>query len=175
MTKPIHMMIRALDAEQSLDFYRRAFDLNITGRFAFDDFELIYLNDKPGAIEIELTVNRGRTKAYDLGDGYGHVAFVVDDRVRARPIRARRASPRPSQRDAAEWQAVCQVFLCARPRRVQNRNFAEIWPVRVRMPFAVRVSAARGPYSDPATSPKADRDNCPMSRRFRHRPAARYP
>ena len=79
MTKPIHMMIRALDAERSLDFYRRAFDLNITGRFAFDDFELIYLNDKPGAFEIELTVNRGRTKAYDLGDGYGHVAFVVDD------------------------------------------------------------------------------------------------
>lgn len=33
------MMIRALDAERSLDFYRRAFDLNITGRFAFDDFE----------------------------------------------------------------------------------------------------------------------------------------
>jgi lactoylglutathione lyase len=79
MTKPIHMMIRALDAERSLDFYRRAFDLKITGRFAFDDFELIYLNDKPGAFEIELTVNRGRTKAYDLGDGYGHVAFVVDD------------------------------------------------------------------------------------------------
>jgi lactoylglutathione lyase len=79
MTRPIQMMIRALDAERSLDFYRRAFDLNITGRFAFDDFELIYLNDKPGAFEIELTVNRGRTNAYDLGDGYGHVAFVVDD------------------------------------------------------------------------------------------------
>jgi lactoylglutathione lyase len=79
MTKPIHMMIRALDAERSLDFYRRAFDLKITGQFAFDDFDLIYLNDKPGAFEIELTVNRGRTKAYDLGDGYGHVAFVVDD------------------------------------------------------------------------------------------------
>jgi lactoylglutathione lyase len=79
MTRPIHMMIRAFDAERSLDFYRRAFDLKVTGRFAFDDFELIYLNDKPEAFEIELTVNRGRTKAYDLGDGYGHVAFVVDD------------------------------------------------------------------------------------------------
>ena len=53
--------------------------MKITGQFAFDDFDLIYLNDKPGAFEIELTVNRGRTKAYDLGDGYGHVAFVVDD------------------------------------------------------------------------------------------------
>jgi lactoylglutathione lyase len=79
MTKPIHMMIRALDPDRSIDFYRRAFDLNIAGRFAFDGFELIYLNDKPEAFEIELTVNRDRTKPYDLGDGYGHVAFVVED------------------------------------------------------------------------------------------------
>ena len=77
MTKPIHMMIRALDAERSLDFYRRAFDLNITGQFAFDDFELIYLNDKPGAFEIELTVNRGRTKR-------------LRSRRRLRPCRFRR-------------------------------------------------------------------------------------
>ena len=79
MTKPIHMMIRVLDAERSLDFYHRAFDLNITGRFAFDGFELIYLADKNAAFEVELTVNRDRTVPYNLGDGYGHVAFVVDD------------------------------------------------------------------------------------------------
>jgi lactoylglutathione lyase len=54
------MMIRALDADRSLDFYRRAFDLNVTGRYAFDGFELIYLNDKPGAFEIELTELRPR-------------------------------------------------------------------------------------------------------------------
>jgi lactoylglutathione lyase len=29
--------------------------------------------------EVELTVNKGRTEPYDLGNGYGHVAFVVDD------------------------------------------------------------------------------------------------
>ena len=29
--------------------------------------------------EVELTVNKGRTEPYALGDGYGHLAFVVDD------------------------------------------------------------------------------------------------
>ncbi|RZM08875.1 MAG: lactoylglutathione lyase, partial [Sphingomonas sp.] len=29
--------------------------------------------------EIELTVNKDRTEAYDLGDGYGHVAVTVAD------------------------------------------------------------------------------------------------
>jgi lactoylglutathione lyase len=102
MTKPIHMMIRALDAERSLDFYRRAFDLNITGRFAFGDFELIYLNDKPGAFEVELTVNRGRTKPYDLGDGYGHVAFVVDD-IASEHARFEREGFHPGSLKEMQW------------------------------------------------------------------------
>src|SRR4051794_27425081 len=29
--------------------------------------------------ELELTVNHGRTAQYALGDGYGHLAVVVDD------------------------------------------------------------------------------------------------
>ena len=29
--------------------------------------------------ELELTINKGRTDPYDLGDGYGHLAFCVDD------------------------------------------------------------------------------------------------
>ena len=29
--------------------------------------------------EIELTVNKGRAEPYELGNGYGHLAFVVDD------------------------------------------------------------------------------------------------
>jgi lactoylglutathione lyase len=30
-------------------------------------------------MELELTVNKGTTTPYDLGNGYGHLAFVVDD------------------------------------------------------------------------------------------------
>ncbi len=29
--------------------------------------------------EVELTVNKGRAEPYALGDGYGHMAFVVED------------------------------------------------------------------------------------------------
>ena len=29
--------------------------------------------------EVELTINKGRTEPYDLGDGYGHLAVSVPD------------------------------------------------------------------------------------------------
>ena len=45
----------------------------------FENFTLIYLsNDKTG-FELELTVNKGQKEAYDLGNGYGHIAVVVED------------------------------------------------------------------------------------------------
>ena len=36
------------------------------------------------AFELELTVNKGRGEPYNLGDGYGHIAFSVDDLDAAR-------------------------------------------------------------------------------------------
>jgi lactoylglutathione lyase len=79
MAKAVPSMIRVLDAERSLRFYRTAFGLEIAGRFPFDGFELIYLSNAESTFEIELTVNHGRSEPYRLGDGYGHAAFVVDD------------------------------------------------------------------------------------------------
>jgi lactoylglutathione lyase len=79
MAKAIHMMIRVRDEARSVDFYRRAFGLEIADRFDFDDFTLVYLRNAEADFEIELTVNKGRTEPYALGDGYGHVAFAVDD------------------------------------------------------------------------------------------------
>jgi lactoylglutathione lyase len=43
VAKAIHMMIRALDEQRSLDFYGRAFGLGIAQRVDFEDFSLIYL------------------------------------------------------------------------------------------------------------------------------------
>jgi lactoylglutathione lyase len=63
----------------SVDFYDRAFGLKIADRFDFDDFTLVYLRNAENDFEIELTVNKGRSEPYQHGDGYGHVAFVVDD------------------------------------------------------------------------------------------------
>ncbi|MEO9298855.1 VOC family protein [Devosia alba] len=80
MAKLVHSMIRVIDEARSLDFYRRAFGLQIVDRIEFPEFALIYLNDPTtGGFELELTVNFGRTQPYDLGDGYGHLAVVVDD------------------------------------------------------------------------------------------------
>lgn len=79
MAKAIHMMVRVLDAERSIDFYERAFGLTVADRFDFDDFTLVYLRNPEADFEVELTVNKGRAEPYDHGDAYGHVAFAVED------------------------------------------------------------------------------------------------
>jgi lactoylglutathione lyase len=79
VAKAIHMMIRVLDETRSVDFYRRAFGLEVADRFEFDGFTLVYLRNRETDFEVELTVNHGRTEPYQLGDGYGHIAFCVDD------------------------------------------------------------------------------------------------
>jgi lactoylglutathione lyase len=72
-------MMRVLDEGRSVGFYRRAFGLEVADRIDFESFTLVYLKNPEADFEVELTVNKGRTEAYDLGDGYGHIAVVVDD------------------------------------------------------------------------------------------------
>jgi lactoylglutathione lyase len=79
MTKAIHSMIRVLDEERSIAFYNTAFCLSVAERLDFDSFTLIYLSNDESEFELELTVNKDRSTPYDLGDGYGHLAFTVDD------------------------------------------------------------------------------------------------
>lgn len=79
MAKAIHMMVRVLDEERSVAFYKTAFGLDIADRAEFDDFILIYMSNEEAPFEVELTINKGRTESYNLGDGYGHLAFAVDD------------------------------------------------------------------------------------------------
>jgi lactoylglutathione lyase len=79
MGKAIHTMLRVLDEQKSVDFYKNAFDLDIEARFDFDGFTLVYLRNPEADFEIELTVNKERTEPYTHGDGYGHVAVAVDD------------------------------------------------------------------------------------------------
>lgn len=79
MAKYIHSMIRVLDEARTVDFYERVFGLRVADRLDFDDFTLVYLSNDESETELELTINKGRTEPYDLGDGYGHVAFSVED------------------------------------------------------------------------------------------------
>lgn len=79
MAKTVHSMIRVLDEARSLAFYQQAFGLDVAERLEFDAFTLIYLKNPESPFELELTVNKGRTEPYQLGDGYGHLAVVVDN------------------------------------------------------------------------------------------------
>ena len=79
MAKAIHSMIRVLDEARSCAFYETAFGLTVADRLDFESFTLVYLRNPDADFEVELTVNKGRTEPYDLGDGYGHIAFCVDD------------------------------------------------------------------------------------------------
>lgn len=79
MAKMIHSMIRVLDEARSVAFYRTAFGLEVADRLDFDNFTLVYLSNPETEFELELTVNKGTTEAYDLGNGYGHLAVSVED------------------------------------------------------------------------------------------------
>lgn len=79
MPKMIHTMIRVLDLDKSLKFYREAFDFVSSHTLDFPDFALVYLRNPENDVEIELTLNKGRTEPYTHGTGYGHHAYVVDD------------------------------------------------------------------------------------------------
>ena len=84
MAKLIHTMVRVLDLERSLRFYRDAFGLEEVHRVDFPTFALAYLRNRESDFEVELTVNKDRKETYTHGDGYGHVAVCVDDVARER-------------------------------------------------------------------------------------------
>ena len=75
----IHTMIRVVDLDRSLDFYRKALGMEISQQLDFPDFALAYLRNPENDFELELTLNKGREEAYTHGTGYGHFAFCVDD------------------------------------------------------------------------------------------------
>lgn len=79
MAKSIHSMIRVLEENRSVDFYRQAFRLDVADRLDFETFTLVYMSNAESAFELELTINKGRSEPYDLGDGYGHFAVSVED------------------------------------------------------------------------------------------------
>lgn len=79
MAKLVHTMIRVLDEARSVEFYEKAFGLRIVDRLDFETFTLVYMAGDAVSFELELTINKGRTEPYELGDGYGHLAVVVDD------------------------------------------------------------------------------------------------
>ena len=116
MAKMIHSMIRVLDEERTVSFYDQAFGLKVAQRLDFAAFTLVYLSNAETGFELELTINKDRTKPYDRGDGYGHLAVSVDD-VDAEHARMSAAglAPRKLVDFAPDGEVIARFFFIADP------------------------------------------------------------
>jgi lactoylglutathione lyase len=107
MAKLVHSMIRVLEEERSVRFYREALGLEVADRLDFEEFTLLYLSNGDSAFELELTVNKGRMARYEVGTGYGHLAVVVEDleaeHARMTAAGLARARSWSSPRAGASW------------------------------------------------------------------------
>lgn len=116
MAKPVHSMIRVLDEAKSLDFYKRAFGLEVVDHLRFSNFALIYLRHPSSSFEVELTVNFDQRKPYTLGDGYGHLAVVVDDvDAEHKRFESETLSPGPLRDFKHEERTLARFFFVADP------------------------------------------------------------
>src|SRR6202008_80917 len=116
MANPVHSMIRVFDEAKSLDFYARAFGLEIADHIKFPDFALVYLRHPSSPFEVELTVNFDRKEPYALGAGYGHLAVVVDD-IDAKQVRfeRERLAPGPLRDFKHEGKTLARFFFVSDP------------------------------------------------------------
>ncbi|MDH6364771.1 lactoylglutathione lyase [Enterococcus sp. PF1-24] len=78
--KMAHTCVRVKDLEASVKFYEEAFGFEESSRRDFPEaeFTLIYLTLPGDTYELELTYNY-KHSAYDLGNGYGHIAISTPD------------------------------------------------------------------------------------------------
>ena len=74
----VHTCLRVRDPEASVRFYE-ALGLEARGRLNFESAYNLYMGLPGDGDVLELTVNRGQEEPYDLGTGYNHMAFTVDD------------------------------------------------------------------------------------------------
>jgi lactoylglutathione lyase len=82
----LHTMIRVGDLERSIAFYTGVLGMKVLRRKDYPDgrFTLAFVGygDESEHAVIELTHNWD-TKAYELGNGFGHIAVAVPDAYKA--------------------------------------------------------------------------------------------
>jgi lactoylglutathione lyase len=82
----LHTMLRVGDLQRSLDFYTDVLGMKLLRKKDFPEgkFTLAFVGygDEADTAVLELTHNWD-TKAYELGNGYGHVALEVEDAYQA--------------------------------------------------------------------------------------------
>ena len=80
-TSYIHTCYRILDPARSEDFYVNKLGMRKVGEMDLGSAtnHFFAMEKDPASPMLELTHNHDRTAPYEKGDGYAHVAFVVDD------------------------------------------------------------------------------------------------
>jgi lactoylglutathione lyase len=77
----LHTCYRVLDLERSIDFYTNKLGLELVRKVPIGEEATNAFIGVPGDPEprLELTLNHDRQTPYELGEGYSHVAFAVED------------------------------------------------------------------------------------------------
>jgi len=88
----------------------------VADRIDFPEFTLIYMRNDEEPFEVELTVNKGRSEPYQLGDGYGHLAVSVGDldAERAR-MDAAKLNPGPVRELQRDGKVLGRFFFISDP------------------------------------------------------------
>ncbi|QYJ15363.1 Lactoylglutathione lyase [Rubrobacter xylanophilus DSM 9941] len=79
--KYLHTCYRVLDLDRSIDFYTNKLGLELVRKVPIGEEATNAFIGVPGDPEprLELTLNHDRKAPYELGEGYSHVAFAVED------------------------------------------------------------------------------------------------
>ena len=76
-----HVMLRVMDLNRSLAFYRDTFGMRVLRQVDYDagQFTNVFLSfDANTESSLELTYNWQQTEAYEKGRVFGHLALMVD-------------------------------------------------------------------------------------------------
>lgn len=76
-----HSCITVLDLEKSIEFYKKALNLEPVREIEDDEktFKIVFLKNQVTDAQLELTWIRDRKEPYNLGDNEIHVGFRVDN------------------------------------------------------------------------------------------------
>ena len=81
MFKIDHTNINVMDMDRSIDFYKRAFDMEVvkTKESSTKRYKLAFLKAPKSDYMIELTWLREQKEPYDLGSNETHICFEAED------------------------------------------------------------------------------------------------
>ena len=79
MSSLIHACYRVFDLDESIAFYEKL-GLKEHHRLPIGDEAVnVYMGHEDDGPRLELTFNYDQEEPYEIGTGYGHIAFLVDD------------------------------------------------------------------------------------------------